>query len=72
MRVIVTLSKGEEKDTRIEGDAPLFDRHLKPWLGEIGMWLENWHFTGHSGPAQRGKVFIPWISALYIVAIRKD
>jgi len=66
MRVIATLTVGE-KETRIEGDAKIFDRHQKTWLGDIGVWLENWRYAGNGGPNYKtGRVFIPWTSALYI------
>ena len=66
MRVMATLTIDGEKETRLEGDAQIFDRHQKPWLGDIGMWLENWRYAGHSGPNNKSRVFFPWGSALYI------
>ena len=64
MRVIVTLKiSGDAKEYRLEGDAKIFDKRRKPWLGDIGFFLENWRYAGHSGPANEGWVFIPWASA---------
>jgi len=69
MRVIATLD--DNKETRIEGDCPIFDgvdyrKGYDKRLAAIGFWLDNWRYTGHSGPNSKSKVFIPWNSALYI------
>ena len=71
MRVIATLTVGE-KETRIEGDAPIFSnpdykKGVDARLRDIGFWLENWRYAGNGGPNYKtGRVFIPWASALYI------
>lgn len=77
MRVMVTLTITGEKETRLEGDAPIFGdgidykRGFDGRLRDIGFWLENWRYAGHGSPNQKGKVFIPWGSALYIVEMEK-
>ena len=72
MKVIVHLTMDGTKETRLEGDAKIFDSRLKPWLGDIGFWLSDWRYAGHSGQNHKGRVFIPWGSALYIKEIGKD
>ncbi|MBA7703100.1 hypothetical protein ES703_111882 [subsurface metagenome] len=72
MKVIVTLTIDGTKETRLEGDCPFFgdgigykkgvDRQLR----DIGFWLFDWRYAGHSGPPQKSRVFVPWTSALYI------
>lgn len=69
MRIIATIRLDGAKETRIEGDAQIFDTRLKPWLGDVGMWLELWRYAGHSGAYQKGKVFIPWTSCLMVETI---
>lgn len=71
MRVIVTLD--DSKETRIEGDAAIFgdvvDYHkgYDKRLANIGFWLDNWRYAGHSGPNNsKSRVFIPWTSTLII------
>ena len=66
MRVIATLTIDGTKETRIEGDARVFDNHLHPWLGDIGFWLDNWRYAGHNGSNQKSRVFVPWTSCLYV------
>ncbi|MBA7654347.1 hypothetical protein ES703_62224 [subsurface metagenome] len=66
MRVIATLAIDGTKEIRLEGDAQIFGSHLKPWLGDIGIWLENWRYAGHSGPNNKSKVFVPWTSCLMV------
>ena len=69
MKVIVYLIDGKEV---LVGKAPIFDNNnyqagCDKRLGSIGMWLEDWHYSGNVGAPHKGKVFIPWTSALYIV-----
>ena len=69
MKVIVYLIDGKEV---LAGKAPIFDNNnyqtgCDKRLGSIGMWLEDWRYAGNSGAAHKGKVFIPWTSAFYIV-----
>jgi len=72
MRVKVYLTLDGEKETRIEGDARIFDNRLKPWLGDIGFWLDNWKSAGYGGPNNKGRVFIPWGSVLFIQELKDD
>lgn len=76
MRVIATLvDMGRE--TMIEGDSPIFSNGIDYKKGfdsrlrDIGFWLDNWRYTGHSGPNQKSRVFIPWTSCLYVVGIKE-
>ncbi len=69
MRVIAVLTIDGVKETRIEGDAQIFDSHVKPWLGNIGMWLKNWRYAGHTGPYREGEVFVPWSSCLMVETV---
>jgi len=68
MKVIVHLTEGEKMLT---GEAPIFgvdyQKGIDTRLKDIGFWLENWRYTGNSGAAHKGRVFVPWGSALYIV-----
>ena len=72
MRVIVTLTIDGIKETRIEGNARVFDYPTLTSacnfesLPEIGMWLSDWKYQGHGGPNHKSKIFIPWTSALFI------
>lgn len=71
MRVLVHLTIDGERETRLEGDAPVFGQsnYTKGFdsrLRDIGMWLSNWRYAGHSGPNNKSRVFIPWVSALFI------
>lgn len=73
MRVIVTLVNNRKETTTIEGiegDAPIFEvDYYKAYdkrLANIGFWLDNWRYAGHSGPNNKSWVFIPWTSALMI------
>lgn len=70
MRVTATLTVDGEHETRIEGDVPLLgDEEYIPHILEkqlIGFWVEKWKYAGHSGPANRSRVFVPWTSCLYL------
>lgn len=78
MRVIVHLTLDGTKEIELEGDASIFD--TKPGelivrdlleLRDIGFWLTEWRYPGHSGPNQKGRVFIPWGSALFIEEVKE-
>ena len=72
MRVIVTLTIDMGKETRIEGDAQIFDTHIMPWLGDIGMWLENWSYCEVlAKPHKNSKVFVPWGSCLMVETLEE-
>ena len=66
MKVIATLTITGEKETRLVGDAQIFDSHSPVWLSDIGFWLTDWRYDGHSGPSHKSKVFIPWGSTSFI------
>lgn len=72
MKVAVYLS---EDKMILMGEAPIFGvDYLKgadTRLRDIGFWLENWRYEGHSGAAHKGRVFIPWCSTLYIMEEEK-
>jgi len=76
MKVIVNLA--DEKETRLEGDCPIFGkgRDYKEGydkrLDNIGFWLNDWKYAGHSGPPHKSQVFIPWGSALYIEELETE
>ena len=67
MKVIVHLV--DEK--ALTGEAPIFGVDYQKGndtrLRNIGFWLEDWRYSGNTGAPHKGKVFIPWTSALYIV-----
>jgi len=67
MKVIVHLI--DEK--ALTGEACIFGVDYQKGndtrLRDIGFWLEDWHYAGNTGAPHKGKVFIPWTSALYIV-----
>lgn len=73
MKVIVHLVVVGDKETMLEGEAPIFggrDYNQKTHgsrLDKIGFWLLNWRYGGFSGPSHKNGVFIPWTSALYII-----
>ena len=64
MRVMVTLTITGEKETKLVGNAQIFDSHVEPWLGGIGFWLKNWHYDGNGGPNNKSNVFIPWTNCM--------
>lgn len=72
MRVIVTLTIDGTKETRIEGDCPIFDKTIDykggydKRLANIGFWMSSWKYAGQGGPNHKSRVFVPWTSALYI------
>ena len=70
MRVIVTLID-MVKETRIEGDTEVFDKHLSyegghKRLAAVGFWLKDWRYAGYSGPSHKSRVFCPWTSVLMV------
>lgn len=72
MRVMVHLMITGEKETILEGEAPIFgNRDYKKGfdnrLRDIGFWLSDWRYADHSGPKSTGRVFIPWGSALMVI-----
>jgi len=77
MRVMVTLTITGEKETRLVGNAPAFGngidykKGVDSRLKGIGFWLLDWSYAGNSGPAHKGKVFVPWGSALYIQEVEE-
>lgn len=76
MKVAVHISIGN-LETTLVGESPIFGGQIDykkgydKTLSNIGFWLENWRYEGRSGPANKGKVFVPWTSALYIVALEE-
>ena len=71
MRVIVTLTIQGLKETRLEGDARIFDNRVDDWLQDIGFWLENWHHCEvESRNHKVDRAFIPWGSALFIEEVK--
>ena len=71
MKIIATLTINGTKETRLEGDATIFDNRLRPWLSDVGFWLAKWRYAGHSGPNQKSRVFIPWTSLLMIETLEE-
>jgi len=62
-----------ENETALEGEAPIFGNHagykegFDARLRDIGFWLSNWRYAGHSGPNWKSsRRFVPWSSAQYI------
>lgn len=76
MKVAVHISIGNPEITLV-GEAPVFAKQIDyrkgydKTLSNIGFWLENWRYKGNSGPANKSRVFVPWTSALYIVALEE-
>jgi len=72
MRVIVTLTIDRTKETRLEGDSPIFGdgidykKGFDSRLRDLGFWLTDWRYAGHSGPNNKSRVFVPWSSALMV------
>ena len=66
MRVIVTLTIDGIKEIRVEGDSPFMEGQPGDSLEEkgLGIWLESWRYPDNAGPAHKGRIFIPWGSAL--------
>lgn len=72
MRAIVTLTGSGTEEVRLEGEVPIlgngtgykrgFDSHLR----DIGFWLTDWRYAGHSGPNNKSRVFMPWTSCLMV------
>lgn len=77
MRVIVTLAIDRTKEIRLVGDSPIFGdrtdyrKGVDSRLRDFGFWVTDWRYEGHSGPAQKSRVFIPWTSALYIEELKE-
>lgn len=71
VRVMVTLTVGE-KETRIKGDAKIFDPDHTPGelkelgLRNIGFWLDNWRYAQIGGHNHKSRVFCPWASVLMV------
>lgn len=78
MRVSVTLTIDGVKETVLEGVSSLFSDgvdYMKGFdsrLRDIGFWLENWNYAGQGGAKHKGRVFVPWTSALYILELGED
>jgi len=78
VRVTVHLTIDGTKETRIEGDSAIFGNGIDYKKGfdsrlrDIGFWLDNWRYAGHSGPNQKSRVFIPWTSALYVEEVKSN
>jgi len=73
MRVIVHINIASDKETILEGEAAIFGKHdyrqgVDRQLRDLGFWLEDWCYlqSATKGAPHKGKVFIPWGSALYI------
>lgn len=70
MRVVVTLTIDGTKETKIEGDAGVFDTYWTP-KGEledrqVGFWLDNWRYADLGSPKHKSRVFCPWTSVLMV------
>lgn len=76
MRVIVTFV--DTNETRIEGDAPIFDgvvdyhKGYDKRLANIGFWMAEWRYAGHGGASHKSKVFVPWTSCLMVQTLKED
>ena len=76
MRVIVTLLD-MGKETRLVGDSPIFGdgidykKGFDSRLRDLGFWLTDWRYAGHSGANNKSKVFIPWTSLLMAETIEE-
>ena len=66
MKIIVHLTLDGKEEYRLEGNAPIFDSHIVPWLGDIGFWLDEWKYAGKGGYNHKWPAFIPWGSALFM------
>ena len=76
MKVQVIVAIDGSKETALVGDATVFgdvdytkgdDKRLR----DIGFYLTDWRYAGHSGPPHKEWCFIPWSSALYIVELKE-
>lgn len=47
-----------------------FSKGYDASLRDIGFYLDKWRYTGRAGPPNKGWVFIPWSSALYIIELK--
>jgi len=67
MRVTATVTIGTI-ETRIRGECPFLDGKLGDSLArkELGVWLTDYRINGQRGRTQRGRVFIPWTTCLYL------
>lgn len=69
MKVIVHLVTGEI----LEGECSMFggrdyQKGVDTRLRDFGFWLENWRYSRDANLAShKGRVFIPWSSAKYLV-----
>lgn len=72
MRVMVHLTIDGEKETKLEGDAPIFGNHsdykkgFDSRLRDKGFWLYHWRYAGYAGPPHKKGVFVPWGSARFV------
>ena len=71
MRVRVILTIDGVKETVLEGDID-YRKGQDTRLKDIGIWLENWNYGGQAGPKHKGRVFVPWTSALYIIELKNE
>ena len=61
MDVLVTLTITGNDISHLSGKAPIFGKETRDkTFDSLGFWLENWRYNGHSGPANKSRVFIPW------------
>jgi len=67
MRVVVHLTLDGMKETILEGDSAFLSGALGDELERkgLGVWLSDWQ-TRATGSKHKGRVFIPWSSALYV------
>ena len=65
MKVIATIQIGD-KETKLTGEAVIFDTHINHWLGDIGFWIKDWNYFGQGGLKQEGQAFVPWTSCLMV------
>ena len=72
MRVIATLTLDGTKETRIEGDSAFLGGAPGDKLEQkgLGFWLDDWQLD-NKGHNRKGRVFIPWTSALFIAEVRE-
>jgi hypothetical protein len=71
MKVRAYLSLDGEYEKILGGEAPVFDGDgSNVPLVNIGFWLERWYQASPQGRGHyhKGKVFIPWVSCLYVEA----
>jgi hypothetical protein len=76
-RVSVLLTLDGVKELILEGDTAIFDDEVpleERRLSSLGFWISRWqHCTGgDKGGYHKGRVFIPWSSALYVESLEDE